>query len=149
MYLSQHPGATALRSPTYSALLAAVESANSQVSQAQIAMSQAKTTSALNGPVLRLIDPSSIPTAATTGKKKIAEGVLAGLFAGLVISFLSILLITKRAETRTRHNTNNNDDADEDRAPDNGPLGPAMRVSSGAAVHALGVARSGQSPVDQ
>jgi uncharacterized protein involved in exopolysaccharide biosynthesis len=97
MYLTQHPTATAQKDPTYSALLAAATSANGQSAQAATAMRQAQSGSASAGPVVHVIDPATLPVAATAGKKKQAEAILAGLFGGLVVSVLAVVLMTKRA----------------------------------------------------
>jgi uncharacterized protein involved in exopolysaccharide biosynthesis len=45
--------------------------------------------------VLRLVDAPQLPPGPSTGKKKIAETVIAGLFAGLLISILGIIALAR------------------------------------------------------
>lgn len=99
-YLSQHPHATTQNSPTYSALIAASTAANTQLTQASSALRQAQNATGSGGAIVRVIDPPSVPTAATSGKKAEAEGILGGLFGGVVISLLAVILMTKN-NTRT------------------------------------------------
>lgn len=96
-YRAAHP--TAGRAdPNLAAISAQETSAGAQLTQAQAGLSAAE--SALKGgdtaAVVKVIDPATFPVGPTSGKKKDVEGVMAGLVAGLVISFLGVLALTKR-----------------------------------------------------
>jgi hypothetical protein len=96
-YRAQHPNAQS-GDPNLAAFQTAETSAGSELAQAQAGLSASK--AALKGgstaSEVRLIDSADLPTAATAGKKKQVEGILAGLAAGLLISFLGTLGLTKR-----------------------------------------------------
>ena len=96
-YRTQHPSAQA-NDPNLTAFQSAETSAGSQIAQAQAGLSAAK--AALKGGAagseVRVIDNATLPTAPTSGKKKQVEGILAGLVAGLLISFLGTIALTRR-----------------------------------------------------
>jgi uncharacterized protein involved in exopolysaccharide biosynthesis len=96
-YRAQHPNAQP-GDPNLAAFQTAETSSGSELAQAQAGLSAAK--SALKGgstaSQVKLIDSADLPTAPTSGKKKQVEGILAGLAAGLLISFLGTLGLTKR-----------------------------------------------------
>jgi len=96
-YRSQHPTAPA-SDPNLAAFQAAESSAGSQIAQAQAGLSAAK--AALQGGSIGsevgVIDNATLPTGPTSGKKKQVEGILGGLVAGLLISFLGTIALTRR-----------------------------------------------------
>ena len=47
---------------------------------------------------LRVIDPPTLPTVPTTGRKRIAMAMFAGLFAGLLVSALGVVALTMGAQ---------------------------------------------------
>ena len=94
-YLAAHPGASSSAGTIYSSLLAAVSTAGTQLTQATANLRNAQTaTTNSEGTISTLIDPATLPTAPTSGKKKEVEGVVGGVFAGMVISLLAIVLMT-------------------------------------------------------
>jgi uncharacterized protein involved in exopolysaccharide biosynthesis len=96
-YRAQHPNAQP-GDPNLAAFATAETSAGSQLAQAQAGLSAAK--AALKGgstaSQVRVIDSADLPVAPTSGKKKQVEGILAGLAAGLLISLLGTIALTKR-----------------------------------------------------
>ena len=92
-YLAQHPGATQ-SDPNYAALVAAEGSAATQLAQANSALSQAASTSNANGWSIQVIDSPSPGTAATPHKSKMAEVILGGALAGLLVSFFAVVALT-------------------------------------------------------
>jgi uncharacterized protein involved in exopolysaccharide biosynthesis len=96
-YRAQHPNAQP-GDPNLAAFQAAETSAGSDLAQAQAGLSASK--AAVKGgstaSQVQVIDSADLPTAPTSGKKKQVEGILAGLAAGLLISFLGTLGLTKR-----------------------------------------------------
>jgi uncharacterized protein involved in exopolysaccharide biosynthesis len=96
-YVSQHRRATS-GDPNYSALTTAEGVANTQLTQATQSYNEAA--SALygggGGSSLHVIDPAGVPTSPMSGKKKQLMGIAGGLFAGLLISFLGVIALTKR-----------------------------------------------------
>lgn len=96
-YRNSHPGA-APNDPNLAALTTAETSAGAELSQAQAGLSAAKSTlkGGTSSNQVQVIDAPSAPVGPTSGKKKQAEGILAGLLAGLVISFLGTMALTRR-----------------------------------------------------
>lgn len=94
-YLSQHPGAGP-RDPNLTALSSAVTAAAGQLATARAGLSGASGGSAGGVSTLTVLDPATLPSVPTTGKKKDVEGVLGGLIAGCVISFLGVVALTRR-----------------------------------------------------
>jgi hypothetical protein len=96
-YRNSHPGAQP-GDPNLAAFQTAEQSAGSELTQAQAGLSAAKAAQkgGSAGSTVRVIDDASFPTGPTAGKKKQVEGILAGLVAGLLISFLGTILLTKR-----------------------------------------------------
>jgi uncharacterized protein involved in exopolysaccharide biosynthesis len=96
-YRAQHPSAQP-GDPNLAAFQTAETSAGAELTQAQAGLSGAK--AALKGgsagSQVHLIDSATFPSGPTTGKKKQVEGILAGLVAGLLISFLGTLGLTRR-----------------------------------------------------
>ena len=96
-YRSQHPAAPAT-DPNLTAFQAAETSAGSQIAQAQAGLSAAKAAlkGGSSGSEVGVIDNATFPTGPTSGKKKQLEGILGGLVAGLLISFLGTIALTRR-----------------------------------------------------
>ena len=96
-YRAQHPNSQP-GDPNLAAFQTAETSAGTELAQAQAGLSAAK--AALNGrstaSQVQVIDNAILPTAPTSGKKKQLEGILAGLAAGLLISFLGTMALTRR-----------------------------------------------------
>jgi hypothetical protein len=92
-YLRQHPGATAA-DPNFNALTVAVQTANSQLTQANSNLTSSSGATS-GGSAMSVLDPATFPTSASSGKKIIVEGVLGGLIAGSVIAFLGTALLTR------------------------------------------------------
>lgn len=96
-YRAQHPSAQP-GDPNLAAFQTTETSAGSELAQAQAGLSAAK--AALKGggtaSQVQAIDSASIPTGPTSGKKKEVEGILGGLAAGLLISFLGTIALTRR-----------------------------------------------------
>jgi uncharacterized protein involved in exopolysaccharide biosynthesis len=95
-YLEQHPNAST-SDPNLTALTAAEGAASTQLTQANSNLSAAA--SAVkgigNGSDVQVIDPATMPTSPLSGKKKQIEELLAGLFAGLLLSFLGTIALTR------------------------------------------------------
>jgi uncharacterized protein involved in exopolysaccharide biosynthesis len=97
-YLGQHPGA-GRNDPELQALAIAEREAATTLANASDTMNQA-TVAVANGSgdqtVLKVIDSPQLPTAPTTGKKKLVETFVGGLFAGAIVSFLGVFTLTRR-----------------------------------------------------
>jgi hypothetical protein len=95
-YQSQHPGSTA-NGPSVSALTAAVTNARTQLTAASQSLNAAAGagTADAGGLSVQTVDPASAPLGATSGKKKDLEGILGGLLAGALISFLGVIALTR------------------------------------------------------
>jgi len=98
LYLDQHP-ATTRNDPQLRALAQSERQAVGALSVATDNMNQA-TLAVSNGSsgetILRVIDPPGTPVAPTAGKKKLVEVVVAGIFAGGVLSCLGVVALTRR-----------------------------------------------------
>jgi hypothetical protein len=102
-YKTAHPRATSANSQNYAALQAAEQTASSQLQSATSALSQATGEAAGgNGTsfLVRVVDPPVIPTAPTSGKKKMLLVVVAGLLAGLLLSLSIIAVMTPSRDDR-------------------------------------------------
>lgn len=95
-YRAQHPNA-APNDPNLSALATAEGSAGSQLTQANASLSAAASglKAGSDGSAIQVIDPATVPTGPSSGKKKQVEGVLGGLLAGMLISFLGTVALTR------------------------------------------------------
>jgi hypothetical protein len=91
-YLGQHPNATA-NDPNLSALTTAEQAASAQLTQANANLSAALSTNA--GNPVRVIDAATRPVGPTSGKSKQLVGILGGLLAGVLISFLGTVALTR------------------------------------------------------
>ncbi len=97
-YRNQHPGATTATDPNLAALQTAETAAGSQLTQANAGLGAAA--SAVQGGAtitqVHVIDSAALPTSATGGKKTELEGIVGGLLAGVLISFLGTIALTRR-----------------------------------------------------
>jgi uncharacterized protein involved in exopolysaccharide biosynthesis len=93
-YLAQHPGANQ-GDPAMAALISNVASATSQLAQANTALTASKSASSGAAGSATVIDTPDLPSSATAGKKKEVEGVLGGLVAGIFISLLGTIALTR------------------------------------------------------
>lgn len=94
-YRSQHPGAPA-SDPNLSALLTVVGTVGSQLTAATQKLNEDRSTAraaGANGSTLDVVDQPS-PAVPATGKSKELLIIVAGLFAGLLISFLGAVALT-------------------------------------------------------
>jgi uncharacterized protein involved in exopolysaccharide biosynthesis len=92
-YIAQHPNAGS-QDPNYASLATAQTNAATDLGQANTALSQASGTSQAGGWMIQVIDPPSAASAVAYGKKKMLEVVLAGVFGGLLVSFLAVVALT-------------------------------------------------------
>ena len=94
-YLRQHRRATGT-DPNLTALSVAESQANTQLVQARNAYNQAAAglRGDSSGLTVSQIDSPTLPGGASTGKKKVVEAVVGGLFAGALISLLVTILLT-------------------------------------------------------
>lgn len=101
-YKASHPSATSANSQGYAALLAAQQSASSDLASATAALNQATGQAGGSGAstLVRLVDPPTVPSAPTSGKKKMVMEILGGLFAGMLLSLLIIVAKTPSREDR-------------------------------------------------
>jgi hypothetical protein len=94
-YKRDHPDASARTDPTYEGLLASVKTTRATLAAASAAAaSTSRGPGAGLKPVIMTIDPPSLPGGATMARSQAALGLLGGLFAGLIFSFLAVLLAT-------------------------------------------------------
>jgi uncharacterized protein involved in exopolysaccharide biosynthesis len=93
-YLAQHPGANQ-GDPAMAALISNVASASSQLAQANSSLTAAKSANSGAGGSATVIDAPNLPSSPTSGKKKQVEGVLGGLIAGIFISLLGTIALTR------------------------------------------------------
>ncbi len=112
-YLAQHPGATQ-NDPNYASLVSAENNAATQLAQANTSLSQSGGTSSnADGWSIQVIDAPSPAIAATPRKSKMAEVILGGALAGLLVSFLAVVALTPAKK-----------ESWEDELPIGSPLGP-------------------------
>jgi hypothetical protein len=90
-YLRRHPESG--NSSRAKKLDAAQRAAIFQRAEARKALQLAS--SANPEPTVRVIDAATLPTAPTTGHKQLLKTMLAGLFAGLLVSGLGVVALTK------------------------------------------------------
>jgi uncharacterized protein involved in exopolysaccharide biosynthesis len=93
-YLAQHPGANQ-GDPAMAALISNVAAATSQLAQANSALTAAKAANSGAAGNATVIDAPDLPASPTGGKKKEIEGVLGGLIAGIFISLLGTIALTR------------------------------------------------------
>ncbi len=93
-YVRLHRGATTA-DPVFSTLANALTAANGELNQAEIALNGWRS-AATGGTTMTVLDPATLPAAPTSGKKKIVEGVLGGLFGGAVVAFLGTIALTRK-----------------------------------------------------
>jgi hypothetical protein len=95
--MRENPGVTSA-DPELRSLLAADREALQQVAATTEALNQAST-ALVNGAsfetTLRVVDPPRQPIGPSTGKKHLLKLLIAGLFAGSLISIFGIVLLTK------------------------------------------------------
>jgi hypothetical protein len=96
-YRNQHPNATTASDPNLAALSTAETAAGSQLTQANAGLGAAASAVKDGATVtqVHVIDAAG-PAVATSGKKKALEGIVAGLLAGALISFLGTIALTRR-----------------------------------------------------
>lgn len=97
-FTREHPSAS--RTNPMRALLATAErNADARLVDAKGALEQASSSpaSASAQRSLRVVDPPTVPTAPTAGPKRVALGLVAGLFAGVLVSILGIVALTRSA----------------------------------------------------
>lgn len=96
-YLREHPNATS-KDPQFRALVHSEQSAIHELGSATQVFNQQSDTlvSAGSGqPTLVVLDSPKPPTAPLAGKRHLVMGIVAGLFAGCLISILGIVVLTK------------------------------------------------------
>ena len=101
-FVQNHPGVTTAKNETYAGLVAAQQSATSQLATATSGLNQAIGQAAGGGvsTTVSVIDPPSLPATPTAGKKKALLEVVGGLLAGALISLLIIVAMTPSREDR-------------------------------------------------
>jgi uncharacterized protein involved in exopolysaccharide biosynthesis len=93
-YLRGHPYANPETDTIYAALLAQVRTTKRTLASASAAAHSTQGASAGEKPVLAVIDAPSLPDGPTVSPSHTALGLLGGLFAGLVISFIAVFVAT-------------------------------------------------------
>jgi hypothetical protein len=91
-YLSQHPQAN-VNDPNLSAVTTAEQAASAQLTQANANLSTAVSAGATGS--VQVVDPPTSPPGPTSGMGKQLLGILGGLLAGLLISFLGTVALTR------------------------------------------------------
>jgi uncharacterized protein involved in exopolysaccharide biosynthesis len=100
-YLRLHPTATAATDTIYAALLSAARSSSSKLATPAAAIARAARLDPAGGtPLIKLIDAPTLPIRPVKGIGAELEGVLAGAFAGLVLSLMVTILLTPASATR-------------------------------------------------
>lgn len=96
-YRREHPDASP-NDPNLSALTTAENAAGSQLTQANANLSAAASAVKDGATVTQthVIDSADFPTGPTSGKKKVVEGIVGGLLAGVLISFLGTIALTRK-----------------------------------------------------
>ena len=135
-YVRDHPGARSSRE--VAALARAERDALERLDDATETFGEASAAAldpAAFQRTLRVIDAPSVPTAPTTGIRRLAMATVAGLFAGIVVSILGVIIVAKVGERRLAFGraTAHGDEeaaADEDDAVVRDAI-PARRTRSG------------------
>jgi hypothetical protein len=101
-YGRDHPSATANNDQSYAALIAAQQSANSQVATATTGLDQATGQATGDGvsSLVQVVDSPSIPTSPTTGMMSAMKKVVGGFAGGLLLSVILIVAMTRSGEDR-------------------------------------------------
>ena len=99
-YKKEHRSASEQTDPIYAALLAAVRKTNRAFSNSSVAVSSASRGQAGSKALIRVIDPPSLPAAATVSSRQMALGLLGGLFAGLLMTALAVVVATPDHQRR-------------------------------------------------
>jgi uncharacterized protein involved in exopolysaccharide biosynthesis len=98
-YIARHPGATSRTDPNFRALVRAQHVAATRLAEATTRLNDAP--SSLTAPPsassFRVIDPPKMPLGATSGHKKTVFALVAGLFAGALVSLLALVALTPEA----------------------------------------------------
>jgi hypothetical protein len=97
LYQIANPNAPA-SDPNLVALTAGVTNASAALTAASEPLNGAAgaADAAATGVSVQVLDPASTPLGPTSGKKKDLEGILGGLLAGCLISFLGMIALTRR-----------------------------------------------------
>lgn len=131
-YLDSHPSSTR-NDPQLQALAASEREAVTGLQTATDTMNSA-TLAVANGEsgqtVLRVVDEPQLPTGPVTGRKKLAESLIAGLFIGALISILGILGVARTGRVDSA--------ADLDEEPQAPAVVASTSPADGAAVSRLG-----------
>jgi uncharacterized protein involved in exopolysaccharide biosynthesis len=96
-YLAQHPGAVGATDPMLRALKQAQGQATARLARATTNFNLASSAvqpAATSPSTIEVLDPPAAPTGPVSGKKKALLGLIGGLFAGALISFLGIVALT-------------------------------------------------------
>jgi hypothetical protein len=99
-YKKEHPSVSEQTDPIYAALLAAVRKTNRALSNSSVAVSSASRGQGGSKALMRVIDPPSLPAAATVSSRQMALGLLGGLFAGLLMTALAVVVATPDHQRR-------------------------------------------------
>jgi uncharacterized protein involved in exopolysaccharide biosynthesis len=94
-YARSHRGRGA-RDPSLAALQTAQGAASTQLNEANASLSQAAgaADAGSDGSAVHVLDAPTVPLGPTSGMKSHVMAILGGLFAGLVISFLAVVVLT-------------------------------------------------------
>jgi uncharacterized protein involved in exopolysaccharide biosynthesis len=111
-YVAKHPGVTQ-SDPILVSLVAAENTAVTQLGQATTTLNQATGTLNEGGWTIQVVDPPSPAGSVALGKKKMLEVILGGAFGGLLVSFLVVVALTPAKK-----------EAWEDELPIGKPFGP-------------------------
>lgn len=101
-YIRDHPGST--DSPEVAALARAERDVVERLAEATERFGEVSTTAldpASFQRTLRVIDPPEVPAAPRSGPKRVVLAILAGVFAGALVSIVGIVAVTKVGRTRT------------------------------------------------
>jgi hypothetical protein len=100
-YARNHLNATSANDPTYAALAAQVQVANANLASIETVSAEAETEATGSAQAtMAVIDRPSLPAGPVTGLGSQISGVLAGAFAGLVLSLLTLIILTPRPAMR-------------------------------------------------
>ena len=102
-YLNAHPSSTR-SDPQLSALAVAERNAVTQLANATENVNQASlsvSSGAASQTTLRIVDAPLTPIGPTAGKARLVKALAAGLFAGVIVSILGIIALTRYRRSRT------------------------------------------------